>query len=259
MNSDERHESTLRILEMRERTSVAELTERLGVSEVTVRKDLAVLEERGLLVRTRGGARLAQDRSRVLPVARRQTSRRRVKHALGMRAAELVRDGETVFIDSGTSCREVARALVGKDVRVVTSSLDALAELTGEEMPVICIGGSLRHDARSFIGPIAVESLRRFHFDRAILGATGLSFTGVLSSQNSFESEVKRTAIEQAARVVVVADSSKIGSDAFSIFAEPTDVQILVIDDCERSRELEDAVPFEVLRINTRRSRHESS
>jgi len=107
----DRHEDILRILELRERVSVAELTDRLGVSEVTVRKDLSLLEEHGHLVRTRGGARLAQDRARLEPIERRLEARPDAKDAIGRYAARLVREGETLFLDSGSTCLALARAV----------------------------------------------------------------------------------------------------------------------------------------------------
>jgi len=244
---DARQEEILRILEMRERMSVTDLTDRLGVSEVTIRKDLTALEERGFLVRTRGGARRAEDRSRVFPMASRRSTRMSVKRLIGAAAARLVRAGETVFIDSGSTCLEVGRALTGIDIRVVTNSLDLLGELARHGTAVIGVGGTLRHEAGSFIGPIAVESLRRFNIDRAFVGTSGITADGAFSAQNTFESDVKRAAIAQAARVAIVADASKIGQSAFSIFASPGDVHVLVIDDTPASRDFAQRVEFEVV------------
>jgi len=254
----DRHEDILRILELRERVSVAELTERLGVSEVTVRKDLSLLEEHGHLVRTRGGARLAQDRARVEPIERRLQASADAKSAIGRYASRLVREGETLYLDSGSTCLALARAIRRMDLRVVTNSLDVLNELADSPSTVLyAIGGSFRRDARSYIGPLAVEAIRRFHFDRAFLGTSGLSTDGVFSAQNAIESEVKRAAIAQAARTIVLTDSSKIGQTAFAIFARPEQVHMVVTDSvagpqAERIAELRATAPFELLVIDTR-------
>ncbi|MFP4550790.1 MAG: DeoR/GlpR family DNA-binding transcription regulator, partial [Spirochaetales bacterium] len=104
MTAADRHDDILRIVELRERVSVGELTERLDVSEVTIRKDLALLEERGKLVRTRGGARASQDRTRIHPIDARLTSLPRVKEQIAAAAAGLIREGETIFLDSGSTC-----------------------------------------------------------------------------------------------------------------------------------------------------------
>jgi DeoR/GlpR family transcriptional regulator of sugar metabolism len=247
----DRHEDILRILELRERVSVTDLTDRLGVSEVTVRKDLALLEEHGYLARTRGGARLAQDRSRLQPVDRRFAERAGVKDAIGAYAAGFVREGETVFIDSGSTCLALARAVRRMDLRVVTNSLDVLDELDDAESIVLhATGGSFRREARSFIGPVAVDAVRRFHLDRVFLGTSGLTTDGVFSSQNTIESEVKRAAIGQAARTLVLTDASKIGQTAFSIFARPQQVHMVITNESEATTRLREASPFEVLTID---------
>ena len=109
------------------------------------------------------------------------------------------------------------------------------------------VGGSFRRDARSLIGPLAVEGIRRFHLDRAFLGTSGLTKDGVFSAQNAIESELKRAAIAQAARAIVLTDASKIGQAAFSIFARPDDVRMLVTNEAVETRELQNNVPFEVV------------
>lgn len=253
MPLQDRHEDILRILELRERVSVAELTERLGVSEVTVRKDLSLLEEHGHLVRTRGGARLAQDRARLEPIERRLSARPTVKEAIAAAAAGLVREGETIYLDSGSTCLAIARLVRQMDLRVVSNSLDVLEELADAPSIVLhATGGTFRRDARSYIGPLAVDAVRRFHFDRAFLGTSGLTVEGVFSSQNAIESDVKRAVIAQAARSIVVSDSSKIGQAAFSIFARPQDVHMVVTDrgddaSAARVEALRSGTPFEVL------------
>ncbi len=244
----DRHEDILRILELRERVSVSELTERLGVSEVTVRKDLSLLEEHGHLVRTRGGARLAQDRSRTEPIERRLSARLTTKEAIASAAARLAREGETVYIDSGSTCLAIARLVRNMDLRVVTNSLDVMDELANASSVIVhATGGSFRRDARSYIGPLAVDAVRRFHFDKAFLGTSGISADGAFSAQNAIESEVKRAVIAQSARVIVAVDSSKIGYRAFSIFARPQDVQMVVTDPGDGARALRESVPFEVV------------
>jgi DeoR/GlpR family transcriptional regulator of sugar metabolism len=244
----DRHDDILRIVELRERVSVGELTERLGVSEVTIRKDLALLEERGKLVRTRGGARAAQDRARIHPIEARLSALPLVKERIAAAAAETIREGETIFLDSGSTCLALARAIVARDLRVVTNSLDALEVLAAApHIALHATGGGFREDARSFIGPAAVDSIRRFHFDRAFIGSSGVTDEGVFSTQNAIEGEVKRAAIAQAQRTVVLVDSSKIGSAAFSIFARPEDVEMVIVEAGEKAEQLRRITAFEVV------------
>lgn len=252
----DRHEDILRVLDLRERMTVAELAARLGVSDVTVRKDLSVLEEQGQLVRTRGGARLAQDRLDIEHIDRRLGANQAQKRQIALRANALIRDGETIFLDSGSTSLALAQLLVDRDLRVVTNSLDVLNALSSASGIVLHgIGGSFRADARSFIGPLAAAGVARFHIDRAFLGTSGVGKDGTMSSQNTIESETKRAAIRQSARVIILADASKIGRKAFSIFAGPDEIHFLVTcavpgDRRAAPAELESfgrEVPFEVL------------
>ena len=226
-----RRDAIMAILTARHTVRVAELRERLDVSEVTIRKDLAFLEDAGLLRRIHGGAELAEQRrpDRQLPARRRSNTD--VKRLIARRAAALVTHGETIYIDSGSTCALLAEAVRDLEIRVVTNSLDVLNALADRSSAsLFVIGGSYRQNAGSFIGPWAAANLASVQLDHAFLGTTGVSDTGAFSSQNSIESEVKATAIRRAATAVVLADRSKIGVQAFSIFAEPADIDLLITD-----------------------------
>jgi len=171
-----------------------------------------------------------------------------VKEEIAAAAAAHIREGETIFIDSGSTCLALARAIVDRDLRVVTNSLDALEVLSAApHIALHATGGGFREDARSFIGPAAVDSIRRFHFDRAFLGSSGVTDEGVFSTQNAIEGEVKRAAIGQAQRSVVLVDSSKIGAAAFSIFARPEDVAMVIVEAGEKAEALRRITAFEVV------------
>ena len=141
--------------------SVQELTERLQVSEVTIRKDLAFLEEIGSVVRTRGGAKLAEDRTKNRDVRIRRTENQAEKECIARRARELINDGDTIFVDSGSTCTFLAREISDMNLRVVTDSLDVMSTLADSpEISLISVGGNYRREAGSFIGPIAVDALK---------------------------------------------------------------------------------------------------
>lgn len=232
MPRNPRHDAILAILGVRRSVSVGELTERLSVSEVTVRKDLSLLEDGGHLVRTRGGAAIAEDRTVLRPVQIRRRESIPIKRRIAVRAAGLVRDGETVFVDSGTTCALLAEQLRDRDLCVVTNSIDVVTVLRDAEgIQLYAIGGSFRREAGSFIGPTAIENLARFHFDTAFIGTAGISESGVLSSQNVNEAEVKRAAMAAAGRRVLLCDASKFGARAFSTFAGPDDIELIVMDE----------------------------
>jgi DeoR/GlpR family transcriptional regulator of sugar metabolism len=221
----------LSIISRKRSVSVLELKERLGVSEVTVRKDLDFLESEGIILRTHGGATMAEDQANFRPVYLRELSNADEKKAIALAAKALVVEGEAIYLDAGTTCRLLARELREMNLQVVTNSLDVVNELVDAEgISLYCLGGSLRREARSLIGPAALEALRDMQIQSCFLGATGFSEQGQFSSQNTNETQIKRQVLKISRRRVILADSSKFGVSAFSIFARPGDVDVLVTD-----------------------------
>ncbi|TVR52595.1 MAG: DeoR/GlpR transcriptional regulator [Spirochaetaceae bacterium] len=207
------------------------------MSEVTIRKDLSILEEMGCLIRTRGGAQMAEDTRLLRPIETRQAERLAQKRAIARKARTLIAEGETIYIDAGSACLCLAREIRDMNLRVVTNSIDVMVELANRPaISLFSLGGSYRKEAGSFIGPIASEALKSFQIETCFLGTTGLSRRGVFSAQNIIESQLKQAVLSSSARRIVLADSSKYGRDAFSVFARAGDVDILVTDD-----EFEDA------------------
>ncbi len=207
------------------------MADRLDVSEVTLRKDLAILEEMGLLQRTHGGAVLAEQAEENAVLSARREVRAESKVAIARAAQRLVSHGETILIDSGSTCAALATAVAEMDLRVVTNSLDALIILAGRPgIALHATGGSYRESGGSFIGPDAEEVISRMQFDHAFIGVTGVSEDGRFSSQNSIEAQFKREAIAAARNVVILADADKIGKHAFSVFATLREVDILVTE-----------------------------
>lgn len=231
MDLIQRHQEILRILSHRGKLSVQELSNRMQVSEVTIRKDLTLLEEMGHLIRTRGGAIPAAKDEFLRPISLRRTEHREEKLAIAKKAKEFIREGDTLYLDSGSTTQTLASLLGDISLRIVTNSVDIV--LTLEKAPSIavhCVGGSYRKDAGSFIGPLALDGLKTFRIDICFMGTSGFSPDGALSSQNIFESEIKREAIRIAKRKVLLADSSKFGKEAFSVFARLEDIDVLVSD-----------------------------
>lgn len=231
MSLIERHQEILRILSHRGKLSVQELSTRLQVSEVTIRKDLSLLEEMGHLIRTRGGAIPATKKEFLHPIALRRTEHLEEKQAIARKATEFIQEGDTLYLDSGSTTQALASLLLDMSLRVVTNSVDIV--LTLEKAPsiaVYCVGGSYRKDAGSFIGPLALDGLKNFRIDTCFIGTTGFSLDGTFSSQNIFESDVKRQALKLSNRKILLADSSKYGKEAFSVFATVEDIDLLISD-----------------------------
>ena len=226
-----RVESILAIVSRKRSVSVTELKDRLGVSEVTVRKDLDYLESEGIIVRTHGGAMMAEDQGVFRPVGMREGLRQAEKDVIAAAARELIAEGETIFLDAGTTCRAIARAIRSMSLQVVTTSLDVIDELAeAEGISLFCPGGSLRRESRCFIGPAAIENMENIQVQSCFIGATGFTNGGCFATQNANEAQIKRQALKISKRRVIVADSSKYGVSAFSIYARPGDVDLLITD-----------------------------
>ena len=228
---NQRHIEILKMLTRLRYVSVQDLTARMEVSEVTIRKDLSHLEEKGLLFRTRGGAELAEDSRLLSSMNQRRSQNKARKICIAKKASELIREGDTVFIDSGSTCLELCGFVKDKSLRVVTNSIDVMNCL-GEvsEITLIGVGGNYRKEAGSFIGPMALEIIKQYNFETCFLGTTGFTKRCVFSSQNVLESQLKQQVIQHSARRVVLADSSKYGKSAFSVFARAGDIDILYTD-----------------------------
>ncbi len=203
-----------RILELvRERGGVraSELVERLGVSEVTVRRDLAGLERRGLLERTRGGAVLPGGG---VPSIVTPPERPTQKRAIGRAAAALVQPGDTIFLNGGSTTLEVFRHLA-VSATVITNNVLVALEPVNRDVELLLLGGHVRPDPaeRTVVGPFATDALRRTFATRSFLGVGGLDAEHGVTTPVAAEAEIARAMVEQTReQVVVVADASKLGT-----------------------------------------------
>jgi len=243
MGQPTRHNDIISIINKRRQVSVQELTERLNVSEVTIRKDLTFLEEQGYLVRTHGGAKLAEDINRLRKISSRREEHPEQKKAIALTARLLISEGDTILIDAGSTCAALAHEIRDMNLRVITNSLDVMIELADSHgISLHSVGGNYRMDAGSFIGPAAEQALRDFHIDTCFIGTPAFTRDGLFSSQNTIESHFKREALKISDRRVIITDHSKFNMHSFSIFARADDIDILIVDeDFEGSGELRSA------------------
>ena len=189
-----------------------ELVKSLGVSESTVRRDLEVLDLAGVVKRTHGGAISLAGEPRSLPAFDERTGNATLeKRAIGQAAAALIDDGDTVLLDGGTTTLEVARALLGRPVQVVTNSLP-IAQLaaSSKETDLILIGGSVYPRTGVALGPLAIAMMQGIRVRKAILGAGGIVGEGVYNS-NLLLVETERQMMSCGQEVMIVADHTKFG------------------------------------------------
>jgi DeoR family fructose operon transcriptional repressor len=228
----ERQQRIQELLHERGAVRVSTLADRLAVSEVTVRRDLEELERRGLLERTHGGAiparRIAREPAYVEAISTRPGQKREI----GATAARLISPGETVFLNGGTTTLEVLRHLEAPGARVVTNHVGAALEAADLDLELLLIGGEYRSPSNSCVGDFATQALRRVFAGRSFIGVEGLSLRSGLTTPAAPEAEIARVMIEQTrGPVIVVADSSKVGTVADFSIAPIDAVAILVTDD----------------------------
>jgi len=234
----DRRERISRLVEANRRTSVSELSRLLSVSEATVRKDLAVLESEGRLLRTHGGAMAGGAQGPGMPnrseLAFEVRERLQVaeKAAIGGAAAELVKDGDSIGLDASTTALHVARHLKSRnELTVLTNGIRIAAELAGlPGITVLMPGGVLRWEAFSLVGEWGGAMLSRVHIQTAFVGAVGFTLDQGLTDVNSGEAEFKRLLVAAAREVVAVIDHSKWDRVALTTFC-PVDRLDQVITD----------------------------
>ena len=236
----ERQARIVQLVQQRTSMSVQELGERFAVSPMTIRRDLDALAGRGLVVRIHGGA-MATETPVILREDVRAPANVAAKAAIGTAAARLVEDGQTLFIDAGTTTIEFARRLRNhRRLTVVTNSVRVLALLADSPgIELIGLGGMVYGGAWSFVGPLADAALRRFNADLAFMGITSVSLERGLTEVNLFEANVKSAMIHHARRAVLLADHSKFEGISPVSVVPINEIGTLVTDD-ELSPEMVD-------------------
>lgn len=229
MRVEERQSRVLELLEQGGALRVDQLAERFGVTQVTVRKDLTVLEERGLLQRTHGGA-VHAPRALYNPSFREKSHlHRHEKQAIARAAATVIEEGDTILLDAGSTILELARLLKRRfrSLYVLTNSLPVTLELAETRFEVLLPGGNLRARSLALIGPVTEQILEVYHADKAFLGATGVALGHGYSTPNPLGARTKRAMLKASSQAYVLADSSKLGHPTLARFARLEEVHQL--------------------------------
>ena len=232
MLNEERRRLILQILSHDGRVLVGDLARHFRTSQVTIRKDLDILQAHGRIHRTHGGALPARESALEDPTLReKEKLHRKEKSQIAATAARMVKEGQVVILDSGTTTTAIARALREREhLTIITNAVNIAAELSGSSLEVILTGGTLRKNSFSLVGPIAEETLRRLNADILFLGVDGFDVHYGLSSPNLLEAKVNRAMMDVARVTVAVCDSSKFGRRSLSSIAPLSAVHHLITD-----------------------------
>jgi DeoR/GlpR family transcriptional regulator of sugar metabolism len=227
----ERQERMRDLVRSRGVVRVEEICRALGASSATIRRDLEALEARGALRRVHGGAVSVESRLDEPLFDDKTSIAAREKHRIAAEAASLVSEGDTVYLDGGSTVLELARMLAQRtDITVVTNSLRAAIELSGRGPRLILIGGELRRLSQTVVGPLTQPLLEQLHVDIAFMGTMGFSLEDGVTTTDAGEAYTKKLAMARADRVVLLADSSKAGKVLLARAGELRDVNVLITD-----------------------------
>lgn len=234
---EERRREIVTLVQVQGRIRVRDVAQQLGVTEATVRKDIADLDRLHLLKRTHGGA-IALRPLYEPAISDRADVNTGSKTTIALAALGLVSDGDAIFIDSGTTNSVFAGALAGTgdgpsplNVNVLTNSIDVAGRVAASgRIRHTVLGGQFRQLGGCFTGPLTVAGLEQFTLNTAFIGVSGFADGGFTTSDIG-EAQVKQAAMNQARRVVVLMDHTKIGVTDFVRFCELDRVDVLVTDE----------------------------
>ncbi len=214
----ERQQRISQLVRVERVVRVEDLSLELNVSSATIRRDLVDLEGRGKLRRVHGGAVAVESRLEEPPIFDDKASVAvEEKRAIAAEAFECIQPEDTIYMDGGTTTLELIRMIRDmRNITVVTNSLRAAVELGGSGPRLILIGGELRRQSQTLVGPLTRSILSELHVDKAFMGTMGLTIEEGMTTTDPAEAFTKEVVMRQAREVILLVDSQKIGKISFA-------------------------------------------
>lgn len=213
--------------------SLTDLARRLTVSEQTVRRDLAILENSGLVKRTFGGAVILPSGQRIEPVLEaRETEAANLKTSIGKAALELLHAGEIIYVDASSTVLAFVRQFpIGLSISATTSSVSAVREMSRRGLDTLTLlGGEYRGGSDCVGGYQAIGQVSQMRFTTALLSARAFDVDHGFTEARADEAALKREVVKRAQRTVLLVDSTKLGTVSPHHFANLDEVDVLVLD-----------------------------
>lgn len=234
MLAQERYEKILEMIKENNIIKITDITEKLGVSNETARRDLETLQDQKLLKRVHGGAILEDSVSNMTSAAKATPTTGisfSEKVAIGKAAASLVRNGETIFLDIGSTTLQIARFLKEKkNLTVITTSLAIINELANSEVNIIVLGGKLQHDDQFIFSQYTGEIFERYYVDKSFIGCGGITSNGGVTDYSDEYCLNRKVVKEHSNKTILVFDSQKLGKNALARVCSINDVNMIVSD-----------------------------
>jgi DeoR family fructose operon transcriptional repressor len=223
----ERHRLILELLKEKENVKIHDLVELTKSSESTLRRDLDQLEKENYLKRVHGGASLLQRKREELSMVEKSTQNLKEKSLIAKYAANLIEDGDCVYLDAGTTTYQMIQYLEGKNIVVVTNGIDHLDALLEKDINTYIIGGSVKKVTRAMIGSNAYESIQNYRFDKCFIGTNAIHHELGFTTPDPEEAQLKAKAIALSREPFILTDHTKFGEVSFSKFADLHQVKII--------------------------------
>ena len=229
----ERRNQIEELIQKNKSVLVLDLAKKFDVTTETIRGDLEKLEKQGVLIRTYGGATLVEGSEADIPVYDREVINYDGKQRIGKRAADLIKDGETVFLDASTSSLHIARNIKDKkSLTVITNSERIVSELAAcENIKVMSTGGLLTTRNMSYIGRIVERTIRENYFaNKVFFSCRGATLSRGLTESNEAEAEIKKAMIDCSESVIFLCDHTKIGKIGVPVISDFKHLDTVITD-----------------------------
>jgi DeoR family transcriptional regulator of aga operon len=232
MMGEERRAQILQIVRRAGRVKVNELATLFNTSEVTIRIDLNELHNRGLVMRSHGGAVLPDTILRESPVQERLKAHSEEKRRIGAMAASLIKDGETIILDSGTTTLEIARRIKKKQgLQIITNGINIAVELLdASAAQIFVVGGTLGRESASITGRFTEDMLDQFSADKLFLSGAGCDPDFGISGAHVEETMVNRAMLKISREIILVADASKFTKRSMARIAPFSEIDTVITD-----------------------------
>ncbi|NIK68573.1 MULTISPECIES: DeoR/GlpR family DNA-binding transcription regulator [unclassified Paenibacillus] len=227
----ERYETIVRLVNERGSIRVSELSELCQVTEETIRRDLDRLEQAGRLRRSHGGAVSVKDTQPETPVAEREIMHADEKRRIAEEAVKLIKPNDRILLDASSTAWYMASILPDIPLTVLTNSIKVAVALSNKEkIEVISTGGILASRSLSYVGPLAERSLETYHVNKLFLSCKGVHLERGISESNELQARIKHKMLGIAEQVILLADSSKFGVQAFTHVGDLAEVNAIITD-----------------------------
>lgn len=236
MSQKQRQDLIISMLNEQKTVNINDLSKHFNVSVITIRRDIDTLVDQGIAKKVYGGATLVKERSQENGTHHpyfynRLMKNHKEKALIGSTAAKYIHDGDTIILDIGTTCLEIAKHIKERnDITVLTNSLAILNELLDSDLEVHALGGKLRSKEMSLVGSQAYTALSEFCATKAFISAGAISLANGLTDFNRDSAELCAAIMRRADHVYLVADSTKFGKSTFSVLGGLDCIDTLITD-----------------------------